>query len=70
MLLLYSYPKLFGVADNSGYGLKVYAFMRLAARRRAVATVISDASLPAIRRASISHRDASPTAAEFFWCHP
>jgi glutathione S-transferase len=30
MLILYSYPELFGVADNNGYGLKVYAFLRLA----------------------------------------
>jgi glutathione S-transferase len=30
MLTLYSYPRLFGVADNNGYGLKVYAFLRLA----------------------------------------
>ena len=30
MITLYSYPKLFGVADNNGYGLKVFAFMRLA----------------------------------------
>src|ERR1700753_3032263 len=30
MLTLYSYPELFGVADNSGYGLKVFAFLRLA----------------------------------------
>jgi glutathione S-transferase len=30
MLTLYSYPPLFGVADNNGYGLKVYAFLRLA----------------------------------------
>src|SRR5690349_10324721 len=29
MLTLYSYPPLFGVADNNGYGLKVYAFLRL-----------------------------------------
>ena len=29
MLTLYSYPKLFGVADNNGYGLKVYAFLKL-----------------------------------------
>ena len=29
MLTLYSYPSLFGVADNNGYGLKVYAFLRL-----------------------------------------
>jgi glutathione S-transferase len=29
MLTLYSYPKLFGVADNNGYGLKVFAFLRL-----------------------------------------
>ena len=30
MICLYSYPALFGVADNNGYGLKVFAFMRLA----------------------------------------
>jgi glutathione S-transferase len=30
MLTLYSYPSLFGVADNNGYGLKVFAVMRLA----------------------------------------
>jgi glutathione S-transferase len=30
MLTLYSYPDLFGVADNNGYGLKVFAFLRLA----------------------------------------
>lgn len=29
MLTLYSYPELFGVADNNGYGLKVFAFLRL-----------------------------------------
>ena len=29
MLTLYCYPTLFGVADNNGYGLKVYAFLRL-----------------------------------------
>jgi glutathione S-transferase len=26
----YSYPTLFGVADNNGYGLKVFAFLKLA----------------------------------------
>jgi len=31
MLTLYSYPELFGVADNNPYGLKVFAFLRLAA---------------------------------------
>jgi glutathione S-transferase len=30
MLTLYSCPTLFGVADNNGYGLKVFAFLRLA----------------------------------------
>src|SRR5260370_41314078 len=30
MLTLYSYPTLFGVADNNGYGLKVLAFLKLA----------------------------------------
>jgi len=29
MLTLFSYPGLFGVADNNGYGLKVFAFLRL-----------------------------------------
>jgi glutathione S-transferase len=29
MLTLYSYPELFGVANNNGYGLKVFAFLRL-----------------------------------------
>ena len=31
MITLYSYPRMFGVADNNGYGLKVFAVMRLAA---------------------------------------
>jgi glutathione S-transferase len=30
MPTLYSYPGLFGVADNNGYGLKVFAFLKLA----------------------------------------
>ena len=30
MITLYSYPGLFSVADNNGYGLKVFAFLRLA----------------------------------------
>jgi glutathione S-transferase len=29
MLTLYSYPKLFDVADNNPFGLKVYAFLKL-----------------------------------------
>jgi glutathione S-transferase len=29
VLTLYFYPELFGVADNNGYGLKVFAFLRL-----------------------------------------
>ncbi len=29
MLTLYSYPALFGVADNNPFGLKVFAFMKL-----------------------------------------
>ena len=28
-ITLYSYPSLFGVADNNGYGLKIFAFLRL-----------------------------------------
>lgn len=31
MITLYSYPGLFGVADNNGYGLKAFAFLKLAA---------------------------------------
>ena len=30
MLTLYSWPELYGIADNNGYGLKVFAFLRLA----------------------------------------
>ncbi|MCJ8144508.1 glutathione S-transferase family protein [Ancylobacter sp. A5.8] len=30
MITLYSYPMLFGVADNNGYGLKIFAVLRLA----------------------------------------
>ena len=30
MLTLYSYPTLFGVADNNAYGLKVFAFLKIA----------------------------------------
>jgi glutathione S-transferase len=30
MITLFSYPELFGVADNNGYGLKVFAFLTLA----------------------------------------
>ena len=33
MLTLYSYPELFGVADNNGYGLKVFAYLKLAGVR-------------------------------------
>jgi glutathione S-transferase len=33
MIALYSYPELFGVTDNNGYGLKVFAFMRLSGVR-------------------------------------
>jgi len=29
LLTLFSYPALFGVADNNGYGLKVFAFLKL-----------------------------------------
>jgi glutathione S-transferase len=29
MITLFSYPELFGVADNNPYGLKVFAFMKL-----------------------------------------
>ena len=30
MITLYAYPQLFGVADNNPYGLKVFAFLKLA----------------------------------------
>jgi hypothetical protein len=29
ILTLYSYPELFGVADNNPFGLKTYAFIKL-----------------------------------------
>src|SRR6478735_6540104 len=29
VLTLYSYPELFGVADNNPYGLKIFAFLKL-----------------------------------------
>ena len=29
MMTLYSYPELFGVADNNPYGLKTFAFLKL-----------------------------------------
>ncbi|MGC2396806.1 MAG: glutathione S-transferase family protein, partial [Rhodomicrobium sp.] len=29
MITLYSYPELFGVADNNPYGLKIFAFLNL-----------------------------------------
>jgi glutathione S-transferase len=29
MLTLFSYPELYGVADNNPYGLKVFAFLKL-----------------------------------------
>jgi glutathione S-transferase len=29
MITLFSYPELFGVADNNPYGLKVFAFLKL-----------------------------------------
>jgi len=29
MITLYSYPELFGVADNNPYGLKIFAFLKL-----------------------------------------
>jgi hypothetical protein len=32
MLTLYSYPELFGVADNNGYGLKVFATNHMVTR--------------------------------------
>ena len=29
MITLYSYPELFGVADNNPYGVKIFAFLKL-----------------------------------------
>ena len=29
MLTLFSYPELFGLADNNPYGLKIFAFLKL-----------------------------------------
>src|SRR5262245_18663758 len=33
MITLYSWPSLFGVADNNGFGLKVFAFLKLVGLR-------------------------------------
>ncbi len=46
MLTLYSYPTLFGVADNNGYGLKVFAFLRLAGVPFRHEHIFDDSSAP------------------------
>jgi glutathione S-transferase len=46
MITLYSYPGLFGAADNNGYGLKVYAFLRLAGVPFVHRHVVDAASAP------------------------
>lgn len=46
MVTLYSYPELFGVADNNGYGLKVFAFLRLAGLPFAHRHVVDTAAAP------------------------
>jgi glutathione S-transferase len=46
MLTLYSYPTLFGVADNNGYGLKVYAFLKLAGEPFAHEHIFDAAAAP------------------------
>jgi glutathione S-transferase len=46
MLTLYSYPELFGVADNNPFGLKVYAFLRLCGAKFHHAHVLDTRSAP------------------------
>jgi glutathione S-transferase len=46
MITLYSYPPLFGVADNNGYGLKIYAFLRLAGLNFTHAHIFDAAAAP------------------------
>lgn len=46
MITLYSYPELFGVADNNGYGLKVFAFLRLAGLPFAHRHVVDTSAAP------------------------
>lgn len=46
MITLYSYPGLYGVADNNGYGLKVWAFLRLAGIDFRHAHVVDTAEAP------------------------
>jgi len=46
MITLYSYPGLFGVADNNPYGLKVYAFLRLAGLPFAQRHVVDASAAP------------------------
>jgi glutathione S-transferase len=46
MITLYSYPELFGVPDNNGYGLKIFAFMRLAGLPFRHEHIIDAASAP------------------------
>lgn len=46
MITLYSYPELFGVADNNGYGLKIVAFLRLAGLPFAHRHVVDTSAAP------------------------
>jgi len=69
MITLYSYPTLFGVADNNGYGLKVFAFLRFvglpfvhehlfdasAAPRRQLPYVVDDGETIGDSEAIITH---------------
>jgi hypothetical protein len=52
MLTLYSYPELFGIADNNGYGLKMFAFLRLAGVPFRHEHIFDASSAPASARAA------------------
>ena len=51
MITLFSYPHLYGVADNNPYGLKVLAFLRLCGRPRSSDTGGIDTPLRAFAAA-------------------
>jgi glutathione S-transferase len=46
MLTLYSYPDLFGVADNNPYGLKIFAFLKLCGLPFRQAHILDTAQAP------------------------
>ncbi|MFC4275650.1 glutathione S-transferase C-terminal domain-containing protein [Achromobacter aloeverae] len=59
MLTLYSYPDLFGVADNNPFGLKVYTFMRLCGLEFQHAHILDTKSAPRGQLPYLTDGDAS-----------